>query len=198
LKIFFQSESDQILSTGEELQSAWDELKKKVADEFDKNDHAKDSVKFRLFYRMQYQGQLNDLEIEAPLERFNGVEDWDALVKTFEETYSRVYAKSALSPELGYSVTGAIVRGIVEVAKPKIPKEPLSGKTPPADAFLGKRKVYWTDGWIDANIYEMEKIEAGNVIGAFSILESTATTLVVPTGFEARLDENRIFHLKEL
>ena len=187
-----------VLSTGEELQSAWDELKAKVADEFDKNDHAEDSVNFRLLYRMQYQGQLNDLEIEAPFERFKGLEDWDALVKTFEETYSRVYAKSALSPELGYSITGAIVRGIVEVAKPKIPKEPLSGKTPPADAFLGKRKVYWTDGWIDANIYEMEKIEAGNVVGAFSILESTATTLVVPTGYEARLDENRIFHLKEL
>ncbi len=33
---------------------------------------------------------------------------------------------------------------------------------------------------------------------AFSIIESTATTLVVPTGFEAYLDENRIFHLKEV
>ncbi|PIC64671.1 acetone carboxylase subunit beta [Sporosarcina sp. P13] len=198
LNVAEKEDSSVILNTGKVLQSAWDELKEKVAEEFDKNDHAEDTVKFRLFYRMQYQGQLNDLEIEAPFERFNGVEDWDVLVKTFEETYSRVYAKSALSPELGYSITGAIVRGIVQVAKPKIPTEPLSGKTPPADAFLGKRKVYWTDGWIDANIYEMEKMKAGNVVGAFSILESTATTLVVPTGFEAHLDENRIFHLKEL
>ena len=44
----------------------------------------------------------------------------------------------------------------------------------------------------------MEKLLPGNKLGAFSIIESTATTLVVPTGFETYLDENRIFHLKEI
>ena len=52
-----------ILSTGKELQSAWDELKTKVTDEFEKNDHAQEAVDFRLLYRMQYQGQLNDLKL---------------------------------------------------------------------------------------------------------------------------------------
>ena len=42
------------------------------------------------------------------------------------------------------------------------------------------------------------KIDAWNRIKAFSIVESPATTFVVPTRFEAYLDENRIFHLKEL
>ena len=44
----------------------------------------------------------------------------------------------------------------------------------------------------------MEKLLPGNRIPAFSILESTATTLVIPIGFEAYLDENRIFHLREI
>jgi acetone carboxylase beta subunit len=58
--------------------------------------------------------------------------------------------------------------------------------------------VYWKGEWIKANIWEMEKLKPGNKIGAFSILESPATTFVIPPGFETYLDEHRIFHLKEL
>lgn len=192
------ADDEEILLAGRQLQEAWDELKIKVSEEFRKNDYSPEEVDFRLLYRMQYQGQLNDLEIEAPIQAFSSINDWERLVNTFEETYSRVYAKSALSPELGYSITGAIVRGVVDVAKPQIPQEPLVGETPPGDAFLGIREVYWDGKFISAKIYEMEKLMPGNRISAFSILESTATTLVVPSGFEAYLDENRIFHLKEV
>lgn len=192
------ADDEEILLAGRQLQEAWDELKIKVTEEFRKNDYSPEEVDFRLLYRMQYQGQLNDLEIEAPIQAFSSINDWERLVNTFEETYSRVYAKSALSPELGYSITGAIVRGVVDVAKPQIPQEPLVGETPPGDAFLGIREVYWDGKFISAKIYEMEKLMPGNRISAFSILESTATTLVVPSGFEAYLDENRIFHLKEV
>lgn len=189
---------DEILEAGKVLQAAWDELKHHVAEEFKKDDYTEKDVKFRLFYRMQYQGQLNDLEIGAPISEFKDVDDYYTLVKTFEEMYSRVYAKSALSPELGYSITGAIVRGVVDVPLPQIPEETLSGETPPDEAFLGYRRVYWDGEWVDAKIYEMEKLQAGNKIEAFSIIESTATTFVVPPGFETYLDQHRIFHLKEL
>ena len=198
LNVDEKPEDSDVILAGRELQAAWDELKNKVTEEFMKNDYAPEEVDFRLLYRMQYQGQLNDLEIEAPISSFRSVDDWENLVQTFEETYARVYAKSALSPELGYSITGAIVRGVVEVAKPQIPQEPLSSETPPVDAFLGLRDIYWDGEFIPAKIYEMEKLMPGNRIHAFSILESTATTLVVPLGFEAYLDENRIFHLKEI
>ena len=192
------AEDSDALLAGRELQAAWDELKTKVTEEFRKNDYQPEDVDFRLLFRMQYQGQLNDLEIEAPISSFNSVEDWENLVRTFEETYARVYAKAALSPELGYSITGAIVRGVVEVAKPQIPQEPLAGEIPPRDAFIGYREIYWDGEFLQAEIYEMEKLLPGNKISAFAILESTATTLVVPLGFEAYLDENRIFHLREL
>jgi acetone carboxylase beta subunit len=192
------AEDDVKLKAGMELQDAWDELMEKVAAEFDKNQFDRKDVDFRLYFRMQYQGQLNDLEIEAPIKSFKSVSDWEALVEAFEETYTRIYAKAAKSPELGYSITGAIVRGIVEVAKPRIPKEPLLGEKPSGDAYLGQRNVYWKGEWIKANIWEMEKLSPGNKIGAFSIIDSPATTFVIPPGFEAYIDDHRIFHLKEL
>jgi acetone carboxylase beta subunit len=189
---------DEKLKAGKELQAAWDELKEKVAAEFEKSKFSKEDVEFRLYFRMQYQGQLNDLEIEAPIEAFENVDHWDELVNAFEDTYTRVYAKAAKSPELGYSITGAIVRGIVEVPKPKIPMEPFAGETPPKEAFLGKRRVYWKGKWVEADIWEMEKLKPGNKIKAFSIIESPATTFVIPPGFETYLDQHRIFHLREI
>jgi acetone carboxylase beta subunit len=180
------------------LQRAWSELQEKVTEEFVKNGFSRDEVRFRLFFRMQYQGQLNDLEIESPLMRAETADHWDALVGSFEETYARVYAKAARSPELGYTVTGAIVRGVVDVPKPKIPEEPLVGEEPPNNAYLGKRRVYWAGEWVEADIWEMEALKAGNRIKSFSIIESPATTFVVPFGFETVLDKHRIFHLREV
>ncbi|CCQ92328.1 Acetone carboxylase beta subunit [[Clostridium] ultunense Esp] len=184
-------------AAGAALQAAWEELAEKVAEEFEKNFFSKEKVKFRFYFRMQYQGQLNDLEIESPIREVKTVKDWGELVNAFEETYARVYAKAARSPELGYSVTGAIVRGIVDVPKPKIPEEPLQGATPPAEAYVGQRNVYWKGEWVKADIWKMEALKAGNRVKGFAILESSATTFVVPPGYETYLDAHRIFHLKE-
>lgn len=185
------------VEAGRELQQAWEELMGKVAEEFEKNNFSRDQVQFRLYFRMQYQGQLNDLEIESPIGEVQNASDWGQLVNAFEETYTRVYAKAARSPELGYTVTGAIVRGIVDVPKPKIPEEPLYGPYPPDEAFLGTRNVYWKGEWIKADIWSMEALKAGNRIHGFAILESPATTFVIPPGYETYLDQHRIFHLIE-
>src|SRR5699024_2092684 len=155
-----------ILTAGNELQAAWEELKSFDADAFKKNDYTDEDVKYRLLFRMQYQGQLNDLEIEAPIEAFKNINDYDTFVKNIEKMYTRVYSKSVLSRELGYSITGAIVRGIVDVTLPKIPKETLSEETPPKVAFLGARSIYWDGEWLEADIYEMEKLLPGNKLGA--------------------------------
>ena len=39
----------------------------------------------------------------------------DELIVEFEDAYSKVYARSARSPELGYLITQAIVHGSVVV-----------------------------------------------------------------------------------
>jgi len=41
----------------------------------------------------------------------------------------------------------------------------------------------------------MNDLQAGNVVEGPSVVEAPATTMLVPPGFNAPLDENRIFHL---
>lgn len=182
----------------EMLQAAWDELTERVLEEFERNGYAADKVALQPGFRMQYRGQLNDLEIESPIGSAGNADDWDRLVDTFNDTYGRVYAASARSPELGYSVTGAIMRGTVPIPKPKIPEEELQDAAPPREARIGTRQFYRKGRWVEARLYQMEALLPGNQIVGPAIIESDATTFVVPDGFETWLDEHRLFHLKEL
>lgn len=90
------------------------------------------------------------------------------------------------------------MRGKVEISKPNIPTEEIQGETPPKEAELGTRKFYRKGKWVDARLLQMETLLPGNKIVGPAIIESDATTFVVPGGFETRLDEHRLFHLREL
>ena len=119
------------------------------------------------------------------------------LTDAFEETFARVYASSASSPELGYGVTGAVMHGTVDVKKPAIPEEADAGPEPTDEAKIGTRKFYYEKEWHDAQLYIMEEIKAGNKMVGPCVIESDATTFVVPPGFETFMDVHRLFHLIE-
>ncbi len=181
-----------------ELQSAWETLAEKVVDEFIINGFKRDDVLLIPGFKMQYMGQLNDLEIISPVAHAGTAADWNKIVEAFETTYGRVYANSARSPELGYSVTGAIMRGTVATQKPVLPEDADEGPVPPANARLGTRPFYRHKKWVDAVIWKMESLKAGNHISGPAIIESDATTFVVPDGFRTTVDKHRLFHLIEV
>ncbi|GHP95868.1 hydantoinase/oxoprolinase family protein [Helicobacter pylori] len=180
------------------IQDAWDELTLKVIEEFKINGFSQKDVILRPGYRMQYMGQLNDLEITSPVSKAASVADWEEIVKEYEKTYARVYSESACSPELGFSVTGVIMRGVVATQKPVIPVEKEHGATPPKEAKIGVRKFYRHKKWVDADVWQMEKLLPGNEVIGPAIVESDATTFVIPKSFATKLDKHRLFHLKEI
>ncbi len=180
------------------LQEAWGDLAVKVIDEFVNNGFKPEDVLLIPGYKMQYMGQLNDLEITSPVTTAATAADWDKIVEAFETTYGRVYASSARSPELGFSITGAILRGTVATQKPVLPEDPDAGPVPPESARLGSRPFYRHKRWVDATVWKMEALKAGNHIVGPAIIESDATTFVVPDGFETTIDKHRLFHLKEV
>jgi acetone carboxylase beta subunit len=179
------------------IEEAWKELAAKVAEEFVINGFKPEEITLLPGYRMQYMGQLNDIEITSPLSHASSAEDWEKITAAFEETYGRVYASAARSPELGFSVTTVIMRGLVATQKPVLPEDPDGGPVPPTEARLGTRPFYRHKRWLDAELWQMEALKPGNRIVGPAIIESAATTFVVPDGFETRLDKHRLFHLKE-
>ena len=142
---------------------------------------------------MQYYGQLNDIEIVSPHIEMEEGEHVDELIAAFEDAYSKVYARSARSPELGYLVTQAIVHGSVEVEKPALPEldEDLGLAAGGLDAHGAL-----AGGDAETSIIRLEEVEAGHEIEGPAIVEHSATTFAIPPGRAARLDRNQIFHLE--
>ncbi len=171
---------------------AWQGLQERVAAEFEKSGVDRDRISFTHSARMQYYGQLNDIEIVSPHMEMEEAAHVDALIDEFEEAYSKVYARSARSPELGYLITQAIVHGSVEVEKPALPELDEVAGSPPVSAT---RKVRWSDGDAETAIIRLEEVEAGHEIEGPAIVEHSATTFTIPPGRTARLDRNQIFHL---
>lgn len=180
------------------LQDAWNELSVKVYEEFKINGYEAKDVTLVPAFKMQYTGQLNDLEVSSPVINAKDGKDWDLLTEEFQKLYARVYSESACSPELGFSITGAIMRGFVATQKPVIPSNEEGGVNPPEDAKLGTRKFYRHKKWVDATIWAMEKLQPGNKIYGPAVVESDSTTLVVPGGFSTMLDKHKLFHLREI
>lgn len=174
------------------VQGAWDSLRQRVLDEFAKSSVPESAVSWSYLVRMQYNGQLNDIEVRSPADRLASPEDVERLVEAFEDAYGKVYARSAKSPELGYLVTTAIVLGSVEFEKPTLPAEEETGGEPTAKQT---RNVFWDAGWVPTPIYEQSDLRAGQHVSGPAIVESPADTLAIPPGRVARLDRHRIFHL---
>jgi acetone carboxylase, beta subunit len=172
----------------------WEMLRERVVEEFAKSGVPEDRIELRRYVRLQYMGQLNDLEIRSPHDELSEASHVDELIAAFEEAYGKLYARSARSPELGYLVTNVIVTGAVAVEKPALPDErEVDGAPEPKQ----ERRVWWEGGWSETPIFEQADVSAGHVVEGPAIIESPADTFAIPPGRAARLDRNRIFHLEQ-
>lgn len=171
---------------------AWQGLEAKVAAEFARSGIDRDQIRFRHAVRMQYYGQLNDIEIDSPHAVLGDAAQLDDLIAVFEEAYGKVFANSARSPELGYLITHAIVTGSVAVEAPALPDQEPVAEAAPEKA---RRPVWWQSGYTETPIFELGDLRPGHRIEGPAIVESVATTLAVPPGRNVRLDRHQIFHM---
>jgi acetone carboxylase beta subunit len=178
---------------GELITGVWRALEARTQQEFEKAGYAAADVTFNLGVRMQYYGQLIDIEVDSPHTALDTPERVADLIAAFEDTYRRLYARAASSPELGYLVSQAIVKGNVKIEKPSLPTSALLSGPAPVSA---SRPVWWSDGFIETPIIDMAAVSPGHEVEGPAILEAESTTFAVPPGRSCRLDEHRIFHLR--
>lgn len=188
-----QSESERA-DVVRRLSGVWHELEERVRAEFGKSGALAGEVSFRHIVRMQYHGQLVDIEVDSPGSELRSGADADALCEAFERTYQRAYARAASSPELGYLIAAAVVTGSVPVEQPRLPTLPREPGSPPTKL---SRNVWWSDGWMETPIYEMTDVRPGHRLEGPAILEAESTTFPIPPDRRAWLDENAIFHLED-
>ncbi|GAA0472537.1 hydantoinase/oxoprolinase family protein (plasmid) [Halococcus dombrowskii] len=185
-------------TAGEELTDIWTKLEERVEDEFANSNISRDEIDFKHHILGQYQGQLNSIDIQSPVNRADTEVKLEKLLDTYEENYRRQYSEEARSPEFGHTITQASVRGVRDVIKPEIPTEEKQGPEPPEDAYKESRETYWDGEWLESEIYDLHALQPGNELGGPAVLEGAATTFVVPPEYETWVDEHRVHHLSRV
>ena len=174
----------------------WDAQRRECFKELKDAGCEKEKINFYPYVRMQYAGQLTDLELPSPVDKISNIKDLDKVIESFEKHYEKIYARSAKLPEIGYYLTYAIGIARYSIRKPVLYKEQKINKKPPDDAFKCEREIYWRGKWYTGKVYEMDKLKAGNEIHGTAVIESPNTTLFIPNDCWTYLDEYRIFHIR--
>jgi len=106
----------------------------------------------------------------------------------FEEEYVRQYGQLAMAPRGGIEIIGIAVIAFASPIKPVFRKLDYVGPDP-LQAFENKRDVFFKRKWIETNVYNLQKLQCGNVIEGPAIIEGADTTVVVPDDRKVTVDE---------
>ncbi len=168
----------------EEIEGRFLEMEKEMEGRLRKEGISADRMKINRSLSMRYAGQWRSLSIPAarPLGKsLNGV------VEEFHRRHQRFHAYSDREREV--QIYGLRVTGKGLVRKPKFPK---IGHVEEAEhAKMGERAVYFQekDGFVPTDVYLRSKLGASAEIEGPAIVEQMDSTVVIPPGINARVDD---------
>lgn len=172
----------------------WTALKGAARSEMADEGHDPADVQLQLFAMVRYTGQLEDVEVPLDFQELSTDADLDRLVAEFDRLYAAINREVAQYREAGHTITELGLTAKVDKIKPQLSRKPLEGRTPPAEAAKGTRRMYYNRQWHEAALWEMDLLRPGNEVSGPAVVEHPATTLVIPAGDRVWVDEWTILH----
>jgi N-methylhydantoinase A len=157
--------------------------------------HGREKIIVKPLLMMRYTGQLEDVEVPAPVKIISGASDMRALLAHFEEVYTTINHRVSRYGTVGVSITELGLTATADKVKPTLEKLPL-GTSDPSAAHKGVREAYLLGRWRNSDLYEMDKLKPGHEIKGPAIIEHPATTLVIHPRDEIFVDEWNLLHYR--
>lgn len=164
------------------------DLERRCFEDMEAEGFAKEEVKVVYPVRMRYGGQLDEVEFTSPVNQINSIDDFKAMLLAFEAEYVRLFSEGALYPEGGVEIMGIALQGSVVVTTPIIPVKAYVGEDP-TPALKGERDVYFGGQNISTRVFDMKKVQVGNIIPGPAIIEGIDTNLVIPPDRKVTIDQ---------
>jgi len=175
------------------MNDAWAQLERQAVRELEAEGFSSDQVTLRHGIAARYVGQLfSSWNAYVDKSRIETAADVDAACEAFERTYAKTYPAGARHSEAGYLVTGVFLDAAVPKVTPTIRKHPMRERVPARSARKGSRRVHWGEGWVETEVWDMDRLESGNRVEGPAIVEHPMTTLPIPAGRHVSFDEHRV------
>jgi len=171
------------------VNATFQELEEWVAEQLQADGFPWEKAIVRRVAAMRYGRQLNDLIVDCPLPRISSVNDFDALIDAFERDYVKLYSMSAKFTRAGYEIYDLSVSASYSNPKPILKKYRFGSKDPLSEAVKPRREAYFEGKMIPVKVYDMDKLQPGNIIAGPCLVESRLTTAVIPEDCKVEVDE---------
>jgi len=150
-----------------------------------------EDIIYSLELDMKYGGQLNIHRARSPRLILNTEADAKAVYEQFEREYGERYSPIAIYPQGGVEIYNLILRATIPTKTPELPVHPKGGTSPPKNAFVGKRRVFWEEygQFKETPVYAQSILQNGNVIEGPAIIEAEYTSTVLPPRKRLEIDE---------
>ena len=140
---------------------------------------------------MRYVRQFHQVESEVPLGKLTQ-KDVAAILDGFHKRHEELYTFSMLWRAIEFitfRLKATVPRAKFELVKIK------SGSQDPSTALKRKRSCRFGGKDVDTSVFDGTKLLSGNVIKGPAVIEEPTTTVVIPQGFTARVDDYKNYIL---
>jgi N-methylhydantoinase A len=140
---------------------------------------------------VRYRGQMHVVRTPVPPGKLTA-EDMEKVIEGFESRYEDKFGKGTALKGAGIQTYNCRVIGTAKPVKPLLLKSSLASQDA-SGALIGTWDVYFKqyDGFRPTNIYDMLKLQSGNVVSGPAIIQAVDTTVVIHPEQTARMDEYR-------
>lgn len=147
-------------------------------------------MRFTYWADMRYERQLHDVRVRMQALPESSVAD--AFRDAFAARYRALYGAGAVLRDAPILLLRLGVDAVGPIARPPVRRFEL-GTSDPTEAQVGSREVFWPDAgeWISTPIFDGVLLGPGNILEGPAVVDHPGTTIVVPTGSVASIDEYR-------
>jgi N-methylhydantoinase A len=191
-----QAANDIIKRACDQLNKGWQYLEEVAYRDMAQEGFEKEKVNLRHLAMIRYGRQLDDLIVPSPKPRIESVEDWKELLDVFGKLYEKIYVRQAKYSQSGYEILEIGLVVTVAKTKPRLRRYEIGAKEPSNDARKGARECYFDHNWMTTQVYDWDKLSAGNVVSGAAIIEGSTSNIVLPPQKSIYVDEYLTVWLK--
>lgn len=185
----------QMMDYAAKIAAVFADLERAAVDEMLTDGHAREKITTAPFLMMRYTGQLEDVEVHAPMIQPKSADDMRRILAEFESVYAKINHRVSRYGAAGFSIMELGITAVADKIKPVLERRNL-GKSDPSKAHKGTRNAYIGGRWHKADLYEMDHLQPGHEVKGPAIIEHPATTLVVHPQDSVFVDEWTLLHYR--